>query len=153
MQTFNDERLRRTSDVVFHRCGRRSYAVWTFSNSQESVENGKHVSREAFHIDNCASEELIELATGSDSRLWLTNVLFTGAVRRMSRFIDGGLLGDLYYYRFDPGEPGVVQHDVNVLWDLAPHDLSVMDYLIKRSPKRWWRRCNPPEQCGGMWLT
>jgi predicted dehydrogenase len=61
--------------------------------------------------------------------------LFTGAVKRMKELIDDGTLGDLYYYDSTRVNLGLFQHDVNVLWDLAPHDLSIMDYLIKEKPE------------------
>jgi predicted dehydrogenase len=48
--------------------------------------------------------------------------------------MDAGALGKLYYYDSMRVNLGLFQHDVNVVWDLAPHDLSVMDYLIKEKP-------------------
>ena len=57
--------------------------------------------------------------------------LFTGAVRKIKQLVDDGALGKLYYYDSTRVNLGLFQHDVNVLWDLAPHDLSIMDYLIK----------------------
>jgi predicted dehydrogenase len=61
--------------------------------------------------------------------------LFTGAVRRIRQFIDDGTLGDLFYYDSTRVNLGLFQHDVNVVWDLAPHDLSIMGYLIKERPE------------------
>jgi predicted dehydrogenase len=49
--------------------------------------------------------------------------------------LDEGTLGKLYYYDSTRVNLGLFQHDINVLWDLAPHDLSIMDYLIKVSPE------------------
>jgi predicted dehydrogenase len=60
--------------------------------------------------------------------------LFTGAVRKIKQLINEGTLGPLYYYDSTRVNLGLFQHDVNVLWDLAPHDLSVMDYLIGLEP-------------------
>ena len=56
--------------------------------------------------------------------------LYTGAVKKIRQFIDDGTLGKLYYYDSTRVNLGLFQHDINVLWDLAPHDLSIMDYLI-----------------------
>ena len=53
----------------------------------------------------------------------------------MKEMIDDGTLGELYYYDSTRVNLGLFQHDVNVLWDLAPHDLSIMDYLIKEKPE------------------
>ena len=55
---------------------------------------------------------------------------------RLARLIDEGALGNLYYYDSTRVNLGLFQHDINVLWDLAPHDLSIMDHLIKATPKR-----------------
>jgi len=60
--------------------------------------------------------------------------LFTGAVRRIGQLINEGALGSLYYYDSTRVNLGLSQHDINVLWDLAPHDLSIMGHLIKSSP-------------------
>jgi predicted dehydrogenase len=56
--------------------------------------------------------------------------LFTGAVRKMKELITDGSLGNLYYYDSVRINLGLFQHDINVIWDLAPHDISIMDYLI-----------------------
>ena len=61
--------------------------------------------------------------------------LFTGAVRKIRQLIDEDALGKLYYYDSTRVNLGLFQHDVNVIWDLAPHDLSIMDYLISRRPE------------------
>ena len=61
--------------------------------------------------------------------------LFTGAVRKIRQLIDEGVLGKLYYYDSTRVNLGLFQHDVNVMWDLAPHDLSIMDYLIESKPE------------------
>jgi len=56
--------------------------------------------------------------------------LFTGAVRKIRELMKKGVLGDLYYYDSVRVNLGLFQHDVNVIWDLAPHDLSIMDFII-----------------------
>ena len=61
--------------------------------------------------------------------------LFTGAVRKIRQLIGDGTLGKLYYYDSTRVNLGLFQHDVNVIWDLAPHDLSIMDYLIQSKPE------------------
>ena len=60
--------------------------------------------------------------------------LFTGAVKKIRELIDQGTLGKLYYYDSTRVNLGLFQHDVNVLWDLAPHDLSIMDYWMQAKP-------------------
>jgi predicted dehydrogenase len=61
--------------------------------------------------------------------------LFTGAVRKIRELLDENALGKLYYYDSTRVNLGLFQHDVNVIWDLAPHDLSIMDHLIRQRPE------------------
>jgi predicted dehydrogenase len=112
--------------------------VWThFELAKKALENGKHVFVEKpFTSTTAQAEELIELAERKRLKIMVDHTfLFTGVVRRMKEMIDSGTLGDLYYYDSTRVNLGLFQHDVNVLWDLAPHDLSVMDYLIKQKPE------------------
>src|ERR1700691_2563304 len=112
--------------------------VWThFELAKQALENGKHVFVEKpFTCTTAQAEELIELADRKKLKIMVDHTfLFTGAVRRIKEFIDNGTLGELYYYDSMRVNLGLFQHDVNVLWDLAPHDLSIMDYLIKEKPE------------------
>jgi len=61
--------------------------------------------------------------------------LFTGAVKKIKDVVEKRELGDLYYYDSLRVNLGLFQHDVNVIWDLAPHDLSIMDYVIAEKPE------------------
>ena len=112
--------------------------VWThFELAKKALQNGKHVFVEKpFTCSTAQGEELIELAERKNLKIMVDHTfLFTGAVRRMKQMIDDGTLGELYYYDSTRVNLGLFQHDVNVLWDLAPHDLSVMDHLIKQKPE------------------
>src|SRR6202142_1305439 len=112
--------------------------VWThFELAKTALENGKHVFVEKpFTCTTAQGEELIELAERKHLKIMVDHTfLFTGAVNRMKEMIDNGTLGDLYYYDSARVNLGLFQHDVNVLWDLAPHDLSIMDHLIKADPE------------------
>jgi predicted dehydrogenase len=112
--------------------------VWThYELAKIALENGKHVFVEKpFTCTTAQAEELIELAERKNLKIMVDHTfLFTGAVKRIKEFIDNGTLGDLYYYDSTRVNLGLFQHDVNVLWDLAPHDLSIMDYLIKDKPE------------------
>ena len=60
--------------------------------------------------------------------------VYTSAVRAMRNLVTKGELGDIYYYDSVRINLGLFQHDVNVLWDLAVHDLSIMDYVLQRQP-------------------
>jgi predicted dehydrogenase len=112
--------------------------VWThYELAKTALENGKHVFVEKpFTCTTAQAEELIELAERNHLKIMVDHTfLFTGAVNRIRQLIDDGTLGDLYYYDSTRVNLGLFQHDVNVIWDLAPHDLSIMDYLIKEKPE------------------
>lgn len=112
--------------------------VWThFELAKAALENGKHVFVEKPFTSNAAQgEELIGLALKKNLKIMVDHTfLFTGAVKKIRELLDEQALGKLYYYDSTRVNLGLFQHDVNVLWDLAPHDLSIMDYLIKSTPE------------------
>ena len=108
-----------------------------FDLAKRALENGKHIFVEKpFTCTSAQAEELIELAERKNLKIMVDHTfLFTGAVKRIRQLIDEGVLGDLYYYDSTRVNLGLLQHDVNVIWDLAPHDLSIMDYLITEKPQ------------------
>jgi predicted dehydrogenase len=105
--------------------------------ARKALENGKHVFVEKpLTVTSAEAEDLIELADRKNLQIMVDHTfLFTGAVRKLKELIDGGVLGPLYYYDSTRVNLGLFQHDVNVIWDLAPHDLSIMDYLIGLEPE------------------
>jgi len=112
--------------------------VWThFELAKAALENGKHVFVEKpFTSTSQQAEELIELAERKNLRIMVDHTfLFSGAVRKIRDLVDNGTLGPLYYYDSTRVNLGLFQHDVSVLWDLAPHDLSIMDHLIVEKPE------------------
>src|SRR5258708_5005540 len=112
--------------------------VWThYELAKSALENGKHVFVEKpFTYTVAQAEELIELADRKNLQIMVDHTfLFTGAVKKIRQLIDEDALGNLYYYDSTRVNLGLFQHDINVLWDLAPHDLSIMDYLIKGNPE------------------
>ena len=112
--------------------------VWThYELAKSALENGKHVFVEKPFTSNTAqAEELIELAAKKNLKIMVDHTfLFTGAVKKIRELVDEGALGKLYYYDSTRVNLGLFQHDINVIWDLAPHDLSIMDYLIKETPE------------------
>ena len=62
--------------------------------------------------------------------------IYSGPVRKLQEIIDSGELGDIYYYDSVRLNLGLFQPDVNVLWDLAPHDFSILTYLLDKTPIR-----------------
>ena len=112
--------------------------VWThYELTKAALLNGKHAFVEKPFTSNTAQgEELVNLAQQKNLKIMVDHTfLFTGAVKKISQLLDEGSLGNLYYYDSTRVNLGLFQHDVNVLWDLAPHDLSIMDYLIKANPE------------------
>ena len=112
--------------------------VWThFELAKAALLNGKHVFVEKpFTSTSAQAEELIELAERRNLRVMVDHTfLFSSPVLKIRELIDTGILGRLYYFDSTRVNLGLFQHDVNVVWDLAPHDLSIMDYLIDDRPE------------------
>ena len=110
--------------------------TYHYELAKKALENGKHVFVEKpFTATSAQAEELVELAERMNLQIMVDHTfLFTGAVRKIKQLVDDGTLGPLYYYDSTRVNLGLFQHDVNVMWDLAPHDLSIMDYLIGLEP-------------------
>jgi predicted dehydrogenase len=112
--------------------------VWThYELAKAALENGKHVFVEKpFTSSSGQAEELIELAERKNLKIMVDHTfLFSGAVRKIRETIDAGTLGPLYYFDSTRVNLGLFQHDVSVVWDLAPHDLSIMDHIIGDKPE------------------
>jgi len=112
--------------------------VWThYELAKAALENGKHVFVEKPFTSNAGqAEKLIELAARKNLKIMVDHTfLFTGAVRKIRQLLDEKTLGKLYYYDSTRVNLGLFQQDANVIWDLAPHDLSIMDYLIQERPE------------------
>jgi predicted dehydrogenase len=112
--------------------------VWThYDLAKTALLNGKHVFVEKPFTSNAAqAEELMELAARKNLKIMVDHTfLFTGAVRKIKKLLNEGALGKLYYYDSTRVNLGLFQHDVNVVWDLAPHDLSIIDHLIQMTPE------------------
>jgi len=107
-----------------------------FDIARRAIEAGKHCFIEKPMTASVAEgEELIGLATKKQVTLFVDHTfVYTGAVRKMKEIIESGRLGDIYYFDSVRINLGLFQHDVNVIWDLAPHDLSIMDYLLSEKP-------------------
>jgi predicted dehydrogenase len=105
--------------------------------ARRALENGKHVFVEKpLTATSAQAETLIELAERRNLQIMVDHTfLFTGAVRKIKELVDADVLGPLYYYDSTRVNLGLFQHDVNVIWDLAPHDLSIVDHLVGLEPE------------------
>src|SRR5580692_8069152 len=109
--------------------------VWThYELSKAALQNGKHVFVEKpFTSTVKQAEKLIGLAEQKKLQIMVDHTfLFTGAVRKIKKLLKEGALGKLYYYDSTRVNLGLFQHDCNVIWDLAPHDLSIMNHLLHK---------------------
>ena len=104
--------------------------------AKRALQNGKHVFVEKpFTATGGEAEDLIALAERKNLTIMVDHTfLFTGAVKKIKEVIQNNLLGNLYFFDSTRVNLGLFQHDVNVLWDLLPHDLSIMDYVIEEKP-------------------
>lgn len=107
-----------------------------FELTKAALNNNKHVFVEKPFTQNASQAQiLIDLAEKKRRKIMVDHTfLFTGAVRKIKELVDNDVLGDLYYYDSTRVNLGLFQHDVNVIWDLAPHDFSIMDYVLKEKP-------------------
>lgn len=107
-----------------------------YSLAKQALEAGKHILIEKPMTDNIAqAKELVELAARKQRIIMVDHTfLYTGAVRKIKELVDAGQLGDIYYFDSVRVNLGLFQNDVNVIWDLAPHDLSIMRYVIDKQP-------------------
>jgi predicted dehydrogenase len=105
--------------------------------AKKTLREGKSVFVEKpFTYTVAEGEKLIEMAEKKNLKIMVDHTfLYTDAVRRIKLLIEDNVLGDLYYFDSVRVNLGLFQHDVNVVWDLAPHDISIMDYLIGEKPQ------------------
>jgi len=107
-----------------------------FDLTKRALEQGKHCFIEKPMTSSVSeAEQLIELADRMNAKLFVDHTfIYTGAVQKMKEMIASGRLGEVYYFDSVRVNLGLFQHDVNVIWDLAPHDLSIADYLLDKRP-------------------
>ena len=104
--------------------------------AKDALESGKHVLVEKpFTSAVREAEELLALAERRGLTLMVDHTfVYTGAVRKIKEMVEEGEIGDLLYFDSVRINLGLFQRDINVVWDLAPHDLSIMDFVVGRRP-------------------
>lgn len=107
-----------------------------FKLAKAALENGKHIFIEKpFTASIKEAQHLVALARRKKLKIMVDHTfIFTGAVGKIKEVVEKGILGDLYYYDSTRVSLGLFQPDVNVIWDLAPHDFSIIDYVVKAKP-------------------
>jgi predicted dehydrogenase len=106
------------------------------SITREALRAGKHVLVEKpLAASEREAEELLELAEATGCVLMVGHTfLYHPAVRALRRLVEQGELGEIYYAHAQRLNLGLFQHDINVLWDLAPHDISILMYVLGADP-------------------
>ena len=103
-----------------------------FDLAHKALSNDKHVWVEKPVTEKVEqAKALIDLASKKNKVLFVDHTfIYTGAVRKIKQIIENGDLGDLIYYDSTRVNLGLFQQDVDVVWDLAAHDISIMNYLM-----------------------
>ena len=104
--------------------------------SKAALEAGKHVLVEKpFVTELDQANELIRLARHSGLTLMVGHTFeYTAAVNRIREIVQAGELGEVLYIRSERVNLGLFQKDINVMWDLAPHDISILLYILGQQP-------------------
>ena len=105
--------------------------------ASEALIAGKHVLVEKPLTESVAKAEvLVKLADTYNRKLMVGHTFeYTTAVHKMKEIIDSGELGEIYYVNSQRLNLGLFQKDINVIWDLAPHDISIILYLLGKEPE------------------
>lgn len=107
-----------------------------YEMAKKALLKGKHVLLEKpMTASSAEAYELIDLAQRHNKVLMVDHTfLYTGAVKKMKQLVESGEVGIINYYDSTRINLGLFQSDVNVIWDLAPHDISILYYLISERP-------------------
>ena len=107
-----------------------------FDLAKQALAAGKHVLLEKPMTDKMQDAEILcKLADDKNLILMVDHTfLFTGAVRKIKELTDSGSIGNIYYFDSIRVNLGLFQRDVNVIWDLAAHDLSILRYVLDKQP-------------------
>jgi len=108
-----------------------------YALAKKALQNGKHVLIEKPMTSSVAeADELILLAEQKGLTLMADHTfLYTGAVQKMKELIHSEVIGTPQYFDSSRINLGLFQPDINVLWDLAPHDISILTYLMTEMPE------------------
>lgn len=104
--------------------------------AKKALLKGKHILVEKPFTSTVAeATELLEIAEKLNLKIMVDHTfLYTPAVQKIKSLVDSGEIGDIFYFDSTRINLGLFQRDVNVIWDLAPHDFSIMNYIINKKP-------------------
>lgn len=104
--------------------------------TKDALQAGKHVLVEKPITANASQAmELVELARQANLTLMVGHTFeYNAAVESVRDIVQSGELGDIYYLNSVRVNLGLLQPDINVMWDLAPHDLSIIRFILKQDP-------------------
>jgi predicted dehydrogenase len=107
-----------------------------FDLAMSALKAGKHVLVEKpLAAKSDQARKMVDEATARNLVLLVDHTfVYTDAVRKIRELISSGQLGEIYYYDAVRVNLGLFQHDVNVIWDLAIHDLSIIDHVLPSKP-------------------
>lgn len=107
-----------------------------YSIAVMALKAGKHVLLEKpLTLNSDDAKRLIDEALHQNVTLMVDHpFLYTGAIRKIHELAESGVIGNIYYYDSVRVNLGLFQHDVSVIWDLAVHDLSIMDFILPEYP-------------------
>jgi predicted dehydrogenase len=109
-----------------------------FQLAHEALLHGKHVLVEKpLTASVSEAEELVALAQEQQRVLMVGHTfVYNPAVNELRKLVQGGDLGKIYCIEAERVNLGLFRHDINVIWDLAPHDISILLYLLDKKPER-----------------
>lgn len=110
---------------------------WHFEMARAALEQGKHVLVEKpLTADVQQAKELVRIADSAGLVLLIDHTfIYSPAVDRVREIVANGDLGDIYYVSMSRLNLGLFQKDINVVWDLAPHDISILTYVLRAQPE------------------
>jgi len=127
--------------IEFLGCGLDAVAVATpvashYSLAMQALEANKHVLIEKPMAETSQQAEMLIVAAEKRNLTLMVDhtFIYTGAVRKIHDLYQNGELGDIQYFDSTRMNLGLYQHDVDVIWDLAVHDLSILDFIIGEAP-------------------
>ncbi len=111
-------------------------ATHHYDIAKECIAAGKHLLVEKpITIENAHAEDLVRLAAEHNTKLMVGHVyMYNSAIRQAKAYIDEGQMGQMYYVYTQRTNLGPIRNDVNAVWDLAPHDISILNYLMGSAP-------------------